>query len=1111
MKPEIIFIKPVFILALCLASITFRSYSQIITTIAGNGTGFGGDGGPATAALMNQSPHCVIDPAGNVYITDYNNNRIRKVDPSGIISTIAGTGVAGYSGDGGAATAAKLNHPNLITLDVAGNIYFGDEYNYVIRKISTTGVISRAAGNGTYGYSGDGGPATNAKLGNAVGVTVAPSGDLMIADYANQRVRMVNISSGIITTVAGTGIAGFTGDGGSATAARIYQPVCVTFDAAGNYYIVDQLNNRIRKVTPAGIITTVVGSGSTFGYSGDGNPATNAVLHYPAEAIFDSYGNLYIADSYNNVIRKVNTSGIISTFAGTGVYGFGGDGGPAISALFRQCAGITIDGVGNIYIGDFFNSRIRKIVFGNHPPSFTGGSSQTLTVCQNSGATPINSLLAVIDTDISQTETWNMYLAPVHGTAIANYVTTSTGTTLTPTGLSYTPTFGYTGTDSFKVSVTDGTGSDSITIYVTISPLPVVGLISGPTTLCAGSAVTLTDTSAGGTWTSSNTTVATVAASTGIVTGLSTGTTIISYAVTNACGTSVDTQMVTVIGLPSPGTITGPATLCPGTSATFIDPITGGAWASSNPAVAIVGATSGIVTGIATGTAIISYSVTNLCGTATDTQAIVVTLTPSAGTITGPTGVCAGATISLANATTGGTWTSSNPSIATVGFTTGIVGGITTGTVVITYTFTNACGTATDTQSITVNPAPFAGTITGPTNVCAGSTINLVNTTTGGAWSSSFVAFATVTSAGMVSGVAAGTSIISYSVTNACGTAVDTQAVTVNPLPSAGVISAASNSICNGTSFTLLNTQTGGTWTSSNTAIATIDPATGYLSALTLGTITITYTTAPSTFGCVNQTTFPLSVISPSSFNVTGTIYEIKCSGESNAGIAVVIPAGAGVGPYQFTWSNGSTSSSLTGLGEGNYTVTVKDMGTNCVDTQRFAIYMPSPIDVTPVIKNSYCKLDNGTITLGVTGGTTPYSFAWADGETTQDRINLMTASYSLVITDKNLCTKQLTVLVDEDSCSTIVIHDVITPNGDSKNDVWVIEGLYAYPNNTVQVFDKWGDAVFSTKNYSNDWEGNNPGGGMLPDGTYFYLLKLNADNVPGGKNTFTGSLLIKR
>ena len=1109
MRLQIILIK-ITILALFICSTRHVCYSQVITTICGTGiSGFTGDGGLATAARMTQTWGLNRDAAGNIYFSDFANNRVRKIDPSGIITTIAGTGLSGATGDGGPATAAAIGSPTDIAI-YGTDIYIGQNSYSRVRKINAAGIITTVAGNGISGSTGDGGPATAARVSNPNGICVDNMGNLYICDQYTLRIRKVN-TSGIITTIAGTGATGYTGDGGPATAATFTLPNHATTDPAGNVYFSDYYNSAIRKIdVSTGIISTFAGIGIS-GFSGDGGQATAAKLNNPGGLSFDASGNFYICDEHNHRVRKITPAGIISTIAGTGIAGYSGDGGSPLLARLNNMCMVVVDAAGTVYLGDMLNNRIRKIVYSNHPPLFTGGSSQTLTVCQNSGATPINSLLAVIDTDISQTETWNMYLAPVHGTAIANYVTTSTGTTLTPTGLSYTPTFGYTGTDSFKVSVTDGTASDSITIYVTISPLPVVGLISGPTTLCAGATISLTNTSTGGTWTSSNTAVAVVGAATGIVTGLSTGTTIISYAVTNACGTSVDTQMVTVVGLPNAGTITGPATLCPGTSATFTDLVTGGTWISSNPAVAVVGATSGIVTGIATGTAIISYSATNFCGTATDTQAVVVTLTPSAGVITGPTGVCAGATISLANATTGGTWTSSNPSIATVGFTTGIVGGITTGTVVITYTFTNACGTATDTQSITVNPAPFAGTITGPTNVCAGSTINLVNTTTGGAWSSSFVAFATVTSAGMVSGVAAGTSIISYSVTNACGTAVDTQAVTVNPLPSAGVISAASNSICNGTSFTLLNTQTGGTWASSNTTIATIDPTTGYLSALTLGTITITYTTAPSTFGCVNQTTFPLSVISPSSFNVTGTIYEIKCSGESNAGIAVVIPAGAGVGPYQFTWSNGSTSSSLTGLGEGNYTVTVKDMGTNCVDAQRFAIYMPSPIDVTPVIKNSYCKLDNGTITLGVTGGTTPYSFAWADGETTQDRINLMTASYSLVITDKNLCTKQLTVLVDEDSCSTIVIHDVITPNGDSKNDVWVIEGLYAYPNNTVQVFDKWGDAVFSTKNYSNDWEGNNPGGGMLPDGTYFYLLKLNADNVPGGKNTFTGSLLIKR
>ncbi len=285
----------------------------IITTVAGNGTaGYSGDGGPATSAGLGTAGTIgargvSVDSFGNIYIADSSNNRIRKVAAStGIITTVAGNGTAGYSGDGGLATAAKFSYPSGVAVDSSGNIYIADSYNNRIRKVNaTTGIITTVAGNGTAGYSGDGGPATSAEFNFNTngGLAVDTSGNIYIADWNNHRVRKVTESTGIITTVAGNGTAGYSGDGGPATLAEIYAPSGVAVDSLGNIYISDWTNSRIWKVTAAtGIITTVTGNGTT-GFSGDGGPAILAKINWPGGVAVDSSGNIYIVDDTR--IREV--------------------------------------------------------------------------------------------------------------------------------------------------------------------------------------------------------------------------------------------------------------------------------------------------------------------------------------------------------------------------------------------------------------------------------------------------------------------------------------------------------------------------------------------------------------------------------------------------------------------------------------------------------------------------------------------------------------------------------------------------------------------------------------------------------------------------------------
>jgi sugar lactone lactonase YvrE len=370
------------VLFICCLLLTV-SYAQI-STVAGDfalGSGYSGNGGTATSAQLNNPMGIAFDASGNYYIADESNDVIRKVTTAGIISTVAGNNIGGYSGDGGAATAAKLNSPRAIAFDAAGNLYIADYNNNVIRKVTTaTGIITTVAGT-TSGYSGDGGLATSAKLNHPYGLVFDVAGNMYISDAGNNVIRKVTTATGIITTVAGNFPGGgYSGDGGTATSAQLNSPRGIAFDAAGNLYIADALNNVIREVTTAtGIITTV--AGSTLGYSGDGGPATSAKLHLPVGIAFDASGNMFIADFHNNVIRKVTTAtGIISTIAGDNALGpgYSGDGGPPTSAQLNNPFGLAFDASGNLYFSDEGNNVIRKIVSTSLPVqliSFSGSIS----------------------------------------------------------------------------------------------------------------------------------------------------------------------------------------------------------------------------------------------------------------------------------------------------------------------------------------------------------------------------------------------------------------------------------------------------------------------------------------------------------------------------------------------------------------------------------------------------------------------------------------------------------------------------------------------------------------------------------------------------------------
>jgi len=344
-------------------TIKYSPLGPPINTVAGTGTaGYNGDDIPATSAQLSYPRGIAVDTDGNIYIADCSNHRIRKVDTAGNITTYAGTGVGGYGGDGGPATAALLYGPYGLALDLDGNLFIADMGNHRIRKVGTSGQITTVAGNGTAGFGGDGGPATSAALNYPIGVAVDSYGSIYIGDSDNHRIRRVDSDDGKIYTFAGNGTAGFGGDEGLATNASLNNPRGVFADSAGNIFVADYMNNRIRKVNASGIISTVAGNGD-YNYAGNEGPALSASFRRPEGVFVDSAGNILIADTHNNQIRKVDhATGIIYGIAGYGVgAGYSGDGGPAVNSLLWWPMNIALDKKGDLLICEEQNKRIRKV------------------------------------------------------------------------------------------------------------------------------------------------------------------------------------------------------------------------------------------------------------------------------------------------------------------------------------------------------------------------------------------------------------------------------------------------------------------------------------------------------------------------------------------------------------------------------------------------------------------------------------------------------------------------------------------------------------------------------------------------------------------------------
>ena len=339
-----------------------------ITTVAGTGVaGHTGDGGPAVAAEINHPRGIAVLPGGGFLVAEPYNNTVRRVGADGTISTVAGTGVPGFSGDGGPATSAALNFVHGVAVMPDGGFVLADFFNNRIRRVWADGTITTVVGDGRQRFFGDGGPATQASINLPRGIAALPDGELLIPDSSNQRVRLVR-KDGTIVTVAGTGVAGSSGDGGPATSAQLDLPFSVAPLPGGGFLVAEERGNRIRRVGADGIITTVAGTG-VAGYSGDGGPATSASLNGPHAVAALPDGGFLIADEVSNRVRRVLPSGTIVTIAGTGEAGFGGDGGPSTAALLDapKALAVTRDERGFL-VGDALNHRVRLVSIDLRPP-----------------------------------------------------------------------------------------------------------------------------------------------------------------------------------------------------------------------------------------------------------------------------------------------------------------------------------------------------------------------------------------------------------------------------------------------------------------------------------------------------------------------------------------------------------------------------------------------------------------------------------------------------------------------------------------------------------------------------------------------------------------------
>ena len=944
-----------------------NAHAQLINTVAGNGTsGYSGDGGAASAAEIAQPHGLAIDTSGNIYIADGANNRVRKTSATGIITTVAGTGSSGYSGDGGDATAAALSGPTGVAVSSDGTVYIADNGNNRIRKVSPTGTIATLAGNGTSGYTGDGSPATAAAISRPYAIALDTNNNVYFTDLGNNVVRKIT-TSGTITTVAGNGSGGYAGDGGAATNAELNTPYGLTIDRSGNLYIADAGNSRIRKVSLAGTITTFAGT-LTSGYTGDGGAATLAKLHYPIDVATDATGNIYIADELNYRIRKVATGGTITTIGGNGSSTYSGDGGPATVAGISLPQGLALNSRGDIYITDNNASRIRKI----------------------------------------------------------NCST------------------------------------------------PVVPAITGSLTVCSGAATTLSGAVAGGEWSVSNATLATVSTS-GVVSGISAGNDTVYYVVSNACGTTTISRGIAIAALPAAGTIGGTPTVCQGDTVALTETTLGGTWALAGFAGAVAAIdTGGRLRGISPGTVTVEYLAENSCGVDTAFFTATVNPRPQAGLLGGTNQLCIGGTGSVSSTDSGGVWSTAEGAILHLNATTGGFSALSAGTAIITYTTTNSCGSAMAYDTVRVLPFPVLNSTLTPAAVCSGAPFaySATTITTGAAisWTREVVTgisnIATSDTGNAINETLTNTTSavipVSYFVTIRASGCANTENVTVDVNPTPTLSGGLNFTTCSGARFVYnASSPVSGTsfsWT--RAALPGITPAGASgpasiaetLNNSTSAAIVVGYQFHLTANGCTNSENINVSVESapPPPPHITLTSPSWVCSNTlyQNFGAATTPPAGV-----TYTWGANSADIWATGstkqyaLVNFNYTgvalvtLTASYTGSTCGSRDSFVVAVGDAVSEYPAV-----TFANGTFTAP--GDMFSYQWGYDDvttlapttlaGETSASYANAtpdFTHNLYWVITEHQWCTQKSYYQAPLSVVGVSEMNNVvITPNPNNGN-----------------------------------------------------------------------------
>uniref|UniRef100_UPI00292F66A9 beta strand repeat-containing protein n=1 Tax=Pedobacter gandavensis TaxID=2679963 RepID=UPI00292F66A9 len=697
----------------------------------------------------------------------------------------------------------------------------------------------------------------------------------------------------------------------------------MTYTVAGNGGCGDAIATRVVTVTAAPVAGTL---------SGSGNICVGSNTTFSSTVLGGSWS------SSNLAVATIDATGQISALsAGTSTITY------------------TVSGTGGCG-----NATVTKVVTVTAAP-VAGTLSGTRNICIGSTST------------FSSTETGGVWSSD----------NTSVATIDPSTGLINGLGSG-TATMTYTVTGTGGCSDAVATRTVTVTAAAVAGTLSGVQSVCIGNGSTFSSTISGGSWSSGNTAVATINASTGEITALTAGTATMTYTVpgSGGCGNATDTRVITVTAPVTAGTLGGNQSICVGSTTTFNSTINGGSWSSGNTVVATIDPSTGLINGLGSGTATMTYTVTGTggCGDAIATRTVTVTAAPIAGTLGGNQNVCVGSTTTFNSTIAGGVWTSDQPGVATIDPSTGLINGFGAGTATMTYTVAGngGCGDAIATRVVTVTAAPVAGTLSGSGNICVGSTATFSSTVLGGTWSSSNSAVASIDAAGQISALSAGTSTITYTVsgTGGCGNAMVTKVVTVTAAPVAGTLSGTGN-ICIGSTSTFSSTETGGVWSSDNTSVATIDPSTGLINGLGSGTATMTYTVT-GTGGCSDAVA--TRTITVTAAPVAGTLSGTRniCIGSTSTFSSTET---GGV------WSSDNTSVAtidpstglINGLGSGTATMTYTVTGTGgCSDAiaTRTVTVTAAPIAGTLGGNQSICVGSTTTFNSTINGG------SWSSGNT---------------------------------------------------------------------------------------------------------------------------------